>query len=308
MNIVFMGTPDFAVGCLERLYKDGHNISGVFSQPDKPKGRGYTLTPPPVKEAALKLGFTVYQPKSMRDGETMKIIEELNPDLIAVVAFGKILPKEILDYPKYGCINVHGSLLPKYRGAAPIQWSVINGDRETGVTTMLMDEGLDTGDMLMTSVTPIGINDTAGEVFDRLSEMGAELLSRTVKAAEKGELTRTPQNDAESDYAAMLSKKLCPIDWEKDALTVHNLVRGLQPWPVATAKYGDKILKIHKTFISDKKGGNPGELYSEDEKIFISCGDGKCLELAEVQLEGKKRMNASDFFRGHPIKQGDILG
>lgn len=308
MNIVFMGTPDFAVGCLERLYKDGHNISGVFSQPDKPKGRGYTLTPPPVKEAALKLGLTVYQPKSMKDGEALKIIKELKSDLIAVVAFGKILPKEILDYPKYGCINVHGSLLPKYRGAAPIQWSVINGDKETGVTTMLMDEGLDTGDMLMTSVTPIGINDTAGEVFDRLSEMGAELLSKTVTAAEKGELTRTPQNDEESDYAAMLSKKLCPIDWNCDALTVHNLVRGLQPWPVATAKYGDKILKVHKTFISDKTGKNPGELFEEDGKVFIICGDGKCLELAEVQLEGKKRMNASDFFRGHPINKGDILG
>lgn len=307
MKIVFMGTPDFAVGCLRRLYEDGHNIVGVFSQPDKPKGRGYALTPPPVKEEALKLGLTVYQPTSMKDGKALEIIKNLSPDLIAVVAFGKILPKEILDFPKYGCINVHGSLLPQYRGAAPIQWSVINGEKETGVTTMLMDEGLDTGDMLMVSKTPIGINETAGEVFDRLSEMGAELLSRTVKAAEKGELIRTPQDSENSTYASMLTKKMCPINWNDSALTVHNLVRGLQPWPVATAVFKDKTLKIHETLLSDKKGKIPGEIIQDASRVFVTCGDGNCVELIQVQLEGKKRMSAEEFFRGHPVKTGDIL-
>lgn len=307
MNIVFMGTPDFAVGCLKRLYEDGHQITGVFTQPDKPKGRNQTLTPPPVKEEALKLGLNVYQPNSMRDGTALKILEELNPDLIAVVAFGKILPKEILDFPKYGCINVHGSLLPKYRGAAPIQWSVINGDEETGVTTMFMDEGIDTGDMLMISKTPIGINETAGEVFDRLGEMGAELLSRTVKAAEKGELVRTPQDSEKSSYASILTKKMCPINWNESALTVHNLVRGLQPWPVATSVFRGKTLKIHETHLSDKAGKTAGEIIQDGSKVFVTCGDGKCVELIEVQLEGKKRMSAEEFFRGHPVKTGDIL-
>ena len=307
MKIVFMGTPDFAVGCLKRLYEDGHDIAGVFTQPDKPKGRKQILTAPPVKEEAQRLGLTVYQPNSMRDGTAMKIIEELNPDLIAVVAFGKILPKEILDFPKYGCINVHGSLLPKYRGAAPIQWSVINGDAETGVTTMYMDEGIDTGDMLMTSKTPIGINETAGEVFDRLADMGAELLSRTVKAAAEGTLIKTPQEHDKSTYASILTKKMCPIDWNKSALTVHNLVRGLQPWPVATSVFKDKVLKIHETRLSDKIGGKPGEILKNGDEIFVACGDGKCVELMQVQLEGKKRMSAEEFFRGHPIKNGDML-
>lgn len=307
MKIVFMGTPDFAVGCLKRLYEDGHHIAGVFTQPDKPKGRKQILTAPPVKEEAQRLGLTVYQPSTMRDGTAMKIIEELNPELIAVVAFGKILPKEILDFPKYGCINVHGSLLPKYRGAAPIQWSVINGDAETGVTTMYMDEGIDTGDMLMISKTPIGINETAGEVFDRLADMGAELLSRTVKAAEEGTLIRTPQEHDKSTYASILTKKMCPIDWNESALTVHNFVRGLQPWPVATAVFKDKILKIHETRLSDVSGNNAGELLQKNGKIFVICGDGKCVELIQVQLEGKKRMSAEEFFRGHPVEAGDKL-
>lgn len=307
MKIIFMGTPDFAVGCLRRLHEDGHDIVGVFTQPDKPKGRSQTLTPPPVKEEALKLGLTVYQPNSMRDGTAMKIIEDLDPELIAVVAFGKILPKEILDFPKYGCINVHGSLLPKYRGAAPIQWSVINGDKETGVTTMYMDEGIDTGDMLMVSKTPIGINETAGEVFDRLGEMGAELLSRTVKAAEKGELVRTPQEHEKSTYASILTKKMCPINWSDSALNVHNLVRGLQPWPVATTNFKGKTLKIHSTRLSDKTGGKPGEIIKDKNGVFVACGDGQWVELVEVQLEGKKRMAADEFFRGHPIENGDTL-
>lgn len=302
-----MGTPDFAVGCLKRLHDDGHNIVGVFTQPDKPKGRNHTLAASPVKEEALKLGLTVYQPDSMRDGTALEIIEELSPDLIAVVAFGKILPKEILDFPKYGCINVHGSLLPKYRGAAPIQWSVINGDKETGVTTMFMDEGIDTGDMLMVSKTPIGINETAGEVFDRLGEMGAELLSCTVKAAEAGELVRIPQDDEKSTYVSILTKKMCPVNWNENALTVHNLVRGLQPWPVATALYKGKTLKIHETVLADKTGKTPGEIIQEANRVYVVCGDGKCVELVQVQLEGKKRMSAEEFFRGHPVKTGDIL-
>lgn len=287
MNIVFMGTPDFAVGCLERLYKDGHNISGVFSQPDKPKGRGYTLTPPPVKEAALKLGFTVYQPKSMRDGETMKIIEELNPDLIAVVAFGKILPKEILDYPKYGCINVHGSLLPKYRGAAPIQWSVINGDRETGVTTMLMDEGLDTGDMLMTSVTPIGINDTAGEVFDRLSEMGAELLSRTVKAAEKGELTRTPQTTQSPITPLCFQKSFVLLIGKKTPLQFTILSEGFSPGLLLRQNTAIRFLKFIKLLFPIKKAEIRVSFTQRMKKYLSPAATENALSLLRFSLRVK---------------------
>lgn len=225
-----MGTPDFAVVSLENLINTGkHQIEGVFTQPDKPKGRGYTVTFSPVKDCAISHNIPVYQPETLKDGKAFEIIKELKPDVIVVAAYGKILPKEILDFPKYGCVNVHGSLLPKYRGAAPIQWSVLNGEKETGVTTMYMSEGLDTGDMLLKESTEIGENETAGHLFDRISEMGAELICKTLDALEKGEITPVKQDDALSSYSPMLSKKICPIDWSKSAKEVHNKIRGLNP-------------------------------------------------------------------------------
>ena len=229
MRIIFMGTPDFAVPCLQAMLDAGHQVCGVFTQPDKPKGRGYTLTPPPVKELALRHGLEVFQPNTLRDGEAAKIIAEKQPELIVVVAYGKILPKEILDLPPYGCVNVHASLLPKYRGAAPIQWSVINGDPVTGVTTMYMAEGLDTGDMLLQAETPIDPEETAGQLHDRLAQMGAKLMVETAAALEAHTVQRRAQDDSLSCYAEMLHKGLSKIDWSKPAQTVHNLVRGLSP-------------------------------------------------------------------------------
>lgn len=305
MKIVFMGTPDFAVPCLERLVKDGHQVAAVFTQPDKPKGRGYTLTPPPVKVCAMEHGIEVFQPKSMKDGEALEILKKIEPQLIVVVAFGKILPKEILDLPPYGCINVHGSLLPKYRGAAPIQWSVLNGDKITGITTMYMDVGLDTGDMLLKSETKIGENETSGELYDRMKVMGADLLSETIKKLEDGTVTRTKQNDEESSYASMLDKSMCNIDWNQSAVKVHNKVRGLSPWPVAVAKLNDKKVKIHQTKVFNKDGskGEPGEIISLNPFV-VACTEGS-LEILELQLEGKKRMKSKDFLMGHRLSVGD---
>lgn len=307
MRIFFMGTPDFAVPCLQALLDAGHEICGVFTQPDKPKGRGYTLTPPPVKQLALQHGLEVFQPATLKTGEAVSILEEKSPDLIVVVAYGKILPKAILDLPRYGCVNVHASLLPKYRGAAPIQWSVLNGDPVTGVTTMYMAEGLDTGDMLMQSETPIAPNETSGELHDRLSQMGAELMVKTAAALERQTLSRTPQDDGQSCYAEMLHKGLSAIDWQKSAQAVHNWVRGLSPWPCASTIYHGKFLKIHQTTVSDAFSGQPGALTERDGHYFICCGEG-AVELLSVQYEGRKRMDAKDFFRGHPFEAGETVG
>lgn len=307
MNIVFMGTPDFAVPCLERLVSDGHTVSAVFSQPDKPKGRKMILAPTPVKQAALNHGITVYQPASMKTEETIGLLRSLAPELIVVVAFGRILPKEILSLPKYGCVNVHASLLPKYRGAGPIQWSVLNGDSETGVTTMLMAEGVDTGDILLKKSTPIDINETSGELFDRLSVMGAELLSETVQRLKKGDIVPQKQDESFSTHAPMLTKALSPIDWNCGALCVHNKVRGLSPWPSAVCAYRGKTLKIHKTRLTDKKGQTPGEILNDGKSYYAVCGDLNCLELVEVQYEGGKRMSADLFFRGHIPQAGEKL-
>ncbi|MDE5993716.1 MAG: methionyl-tRNA formyltransferase, partial [Oscillospiraceae bacterium] len=250
MNIIFMGTPDFAVPCLKALIDSGENVTAVFTQPDKPKGRGYKLTPPPVKEVALTHNIPVYQPLSLKKGEdaetAMKTITELAPDLIIVVAYGKILPKAILDAPKY-CINVHASLLPKYRGAGPIQWSVLNGEKVTGVTTMLMAEGIDTGDMLLSKSTEIGENETASELHDRLSELGAEVLLETVKAVKSDSLTPVPQEDSQSTHAPMLTKDMCPIDFSKSAQEVHNQIRGLSAFPCATTVLDGKRLKVYRS-------------------------------------------------------------
>ncbi len=307
MDIVFMGTPEFAVPCLERLISDGHNIKGVFTQPDKPKGRGHKVQFPPVKECAVANGIPVYQPVRMRDGEALGILKELNPELIIVVAYGKILPQEIIELPKHGCINIHASLLPKYRGAAPIQWSVLNGETVSGVTSMQMDVGLDTGDMLLTESVEIGENDTAGDLHDKLSALGAQVMSRTIDAVISGELNPIKQNDAESNYAPMLSKELCPINWQENSALVHNKVRGLSPWPVATTTLNGKTVKIHKTAIINGFEGKPGEVVSADKKLIVACGDSTAVEILSLQLEGKKAMSAADLLRGNPIEIGTIL-
>lgn len=304
MRIVYMGTPDFAVPCLERILEAGHEVLAVFTQPDKPKGRGYTLTPPPVKVCAQSYGIEVFQPKTLKDGEAVQLLKEIAPDAVVVVAYGKILPKEILELPPLGCINVHASLLPKYRGAAPIQWSVLNGEKETGVTVMYMDQGLDTGDMLMKATVDIGPDETAGELHDRLSAAGARLLVKALAEIENGTAKRERQDESLTCYSPMLDKTLCKIDWGKKAQQVHNQVRGLNPWPVAISSVHGKNIKIFGTRVR-KEQGKAGEVLS-CTPLIVACGEGS-VELTEVQLEGKKKMSASDFLRGHQLKPGEMF-
>ncbi len=305
MRIVFMGTPDFSVPCLQRLIADGEEVVGVFTQPDKPKGRGYELTPPPVKVEALKHNIPVFQPKSMRDGEALKILETLQPDLNVVVAYGKILPPEILYFPKYNSINIHASILPKYRGAAPIQWVILNGEEKTGVTSMQMDDGIDTGDMLLKAELPIPPNMTGGELHDALSELGAQVLSDTLKALKNGDLHPTKQT-GESNYAPMLNKALCPIDFSRTAQDVHNHVRGLSPFPTATAVLHGKRMKIHTTRLTENISIAPaGTIVSVADGIEVVCGDGKTVLVTELQPEGKKRMTAKAFLVGHKLQAGE---
>ena len=309
MRIIFMGTPDFAVPCLEALIKSDDEVVGVFTQPDKPKGRGYELTPPPVKLCAKEYNIPVFQPKSMRDGEALSIINTLNAELIIVVAFGKILPAEILNSVKYGCINIHASLLPKLRGAAPIQWSILNGETETGVTSMKMDVGLDTGDMLIKKSTQISDDMNAGELHDKLSALGAEVLLETISALKSKSLTPQKQDDSLSSYAPMLSKELSPIDFSKDAVSVHNQIRGLYPWPVAVTVLNGKKVKVHKSRLSTETfSGKAGELVDNNGRLIIACGDGNCIEILELQLEGKKKTDAASFLRGHKTDIGTVLG
>ncbi len=303
MKIVFMGTPDFAVPSLEALIENGHDVVGVITQPDKPKGRGYTLTPPPVKECAISHGIPVFQPESVKNGEAMPILNELQPDIIVVAAFGMLLKSDVLDFPKYGCINVHGSLLPKYRGAAPIQRAVIDGEEFSGVTIMQMGVGLDTGDMLLTEEVKILENETAGQLFDRLAELGAKALVKALPLIENGEITPVPQDDSLSTYAKMLSKAECPIDWNSSAQVVHNKIRGLNPWPTATTQYGNDVLKIHESLITDKKtSAAPGTIVAEKNNLYVACGDSKLLEITVLQAPGSKRMNTADFLRGHKME------
>ncbi|MEE1127910.1 MAG: methionyl-tRNA formyltransferase [Acutalibacteraceae bacterium] len=308
MKLVFMGTPDFAVPCLEELIKAGHEIVGVFTQPDKPVGRKRVMTPPPVKVCAEKNGITVYQPDSVRTEESLTLMKELNPDCVVVVAYGKIIPSEMLKLPKLGFVNVHGSLLPKYRGAAPIQWSIIDGEKKTGVTTMQMDDGIDTGDMLEVSETEIGENETAGELFDRLAEMGGKLIVSTLSKLEKGELTPIPQDHEKSNYAKIISKEMALIDFNMSAENVFNLIRGFNPWPIAYTIIGDKRLKV---FAAEKIGsvnGKSGEVVSSDGTLTVAFGDGNGLKFTDVQLEGSKRMSATEMLKGRPIEKGTILG
>lgn len=304
MRVVFMGTPDFAVPCLESIINAGHFVAGVFTQPDKPKGRGYTLTPPPVKVCALSHNIEVYQPITLKDDNTFNLLKELSPEVIVVVAYGKILPKNILDLPKYGCINVHASLLPKYRGAAPIHWSIINGEKETGVTAMYMDVGLDTGDMILKKSVKIGENETTGELHDRLSELGAELITKTLEKLQLGNYTREKQNNDMSCYSPMINKSLGKIDWSKSAQEIHNLIRGLNPAPSAFTKFNNKNIKIYRSIPTEGKG-KAGEVISLNP-LTIACGIG-AVKVLELQLEGKKRMKSEDFLRGYSLNIGDIF-
>lgn len=301
MKTVFMGTPDFAVPCLQRLIDMGLEVTGVFSQPDKPKGRHGTLTPPPVKELAVKYNLPVFQPEKMRDGTALEMVKSAEPELIIVVAYGKILPKEILEYPKYGCINIHASLLPSLRGAAPIQWSILNGFKKTGVTSMQMDEGLDTGDMLITKEIDIPDDMNAEELFNILSALGADVMEETINAAVEGKLNPIPQDHSKFTYAPMLSKELSPIDWSMTAQQVHDHIRGLYSWPCATAKLEGKTFKIHKSILVDKKGKFPGELVEKEKRIVVACGDLNCIEILELQAENKKSMPTGDYLRGNQI-------
>ena len=306
MRILFMGTPDFAVPCLRRLLADGHEIVGVVTQPDKPQGRKMKLTPPPVKALALGEGLTVHQPETLKDGSLMPLLEQEKPEIIAVVAYGKLLPPYVLDYPVYGCVNVHGSLLPRWRGAAPIQWSVIAGDQYAGMTTMKMARGLDTGDMLLSWQTEIGARETAGQLFDRLAQAGAALLSETIQRLD--EITPVPQDENLSSYAPMLDKEIAAIDWSKPLQEIDCLIRGLNPWPIALTTLHGVRMKVYAAEPAEGPG-TPGEVLTADTKkgLVVACGDG-AVRLTEIQMVGGKRMDAKDYLRGHSMETGIILG
>lgn len=306
MRIVFMGTPDFAVPCLQAVLAHGDEVVGVYTQPDKPKGRGHRFLPPPVKQTALEAGISVFQPTTLREEAVQQELRDLKPDLIVVVAYGKILPKVVLEIPPLGCINVHASLLPRYRGAGPIQWSVLNGETETGVTTMYMAEGLDTGDMILKAATPIGENETADELHDRLSLLGAETLTKTLDALAAGTAPREVQDDSQSNYAPMLTRELCTLDFTRPAQEVHNQIRGLSSWPCATTLLEGKRLKVYRSELGTGSG-EPGTVLDE-KKLLVACGAGTAILLTQVQVEGSKRMAATDYLRGHPIQKGIRLG
>ncbi len=309
MRVVFMGTPDFAAGILEAVVLAGHEVVLAVSQPDKPKGRGKALQFPPVKEYAISRGIEVYQPRKVREAECVEFIRERQPEIIVGAAFGQILPKELLDLPKYGCINVHASLLPKYRGAAPIQWAVINGDKVSGVTIMRMDVGLDTGDIIETAETEISPEETGGSLFDKLEKLGAKLLVETMEKIENGTARYTKQEESQASHVGMIDKSMGDIDWKKSAVEIENLIRGLNPWPSAYTRLNGKTLKIWKAL--PEPGGEPqkaGCVYLVNKKeLKIHTGDG-VLSLLEVQLEGKKRMDIPSFLRGYEVLSNAKLG
>lgn len=307
MKIIFMGTPEFAVPPLEALVNAGHQVSAVFTRKDKPVGRKQILQAPPVKVLAQERGIPVFQPDSLRGPEIETVISQIYPDVIVVAAYGKILPKNILELPRYGCVNIHASLLPKYRGAAPIQQAVLDGEAVTGVTAMQMAEGLDTGDILLADRLEILPDETSGELTQRLSILGASLIIKTLEALQDGTVTPVPQDDAQSSYAGMLTKKRSPIDWTRTALQIHNQVRGLSPWPGAGTQFAGKKLKIHKSrCVEGSQYGLPGQILPGKE-FQVVCGEKTVLSLLEVQPEGGKRMKGSDFLRGHPA-EGILLG
>lgn len=302
MRVVFMGTPDIAAACLKRILADGFDVVGVYTQPDRPKGRGMKLVCSPVKETALAAGIPVFQPEHFREEETVAQLRALKPDICAVVAYGRILPQKVLDVPALGCINIHASLLPKYRGSAPYQWAVLDGLTETGVTAQYMALKMDAGDVIDVAKTPIGENETAGQLLDRLALLGAELLSKTLTRFENGTVTASAQNEAEVSYAPMLDKSMCPIDWTKTAQQVHNQIRGLHPWPVATMELHGKTFKVHASKVAEGSG-KPGEILGLTKTgLLIACGEG-AVEVLSLQAEGGKRMAAPDYFRGHPLER-----
>jgi methionyl-tRNA formyltransferase len=300
MRVVFMGTPDIAATCLKKILADGFDVVGVYTQPDRPKGRGMKLVASPVKEVALEHGIPVFQPENFKDPQTAEELRGLQPDVCAVVAYGRILPQRILDVPVRGCVNIHASLLPQYRGSAPYQWAVLDGLKETGVTAQYMALKMDAGDVIDVAKTPIDPDETAGELLDRLAVLGAELLSKTLGRFAQGEVSATVQDEAAVSYAPMLDKSMCPIDWNKTAQQVHDHVRGLHPWPVATAQLGDTWFKIHKTAVVDGCG-QPGQILELTKTgLRVACGEG-AVEIRILQAEGGKRMAAPDYFRGHPL-------
>ena len=301
MRVVFMGTPDIAATCLKKILADGFEVVGVYTQPDRPKGRGMKMVMSPTKEVALANDIPVFQPENFRSDEDVQALRDLNPDVVAVVAYGRILPQRVLDIPTKGCVNIHASILPQYRGSAPYQWAVLDGLKETGVTAQHMVREMDAGDIIDVAKTPIGPDETAGELLDRLAVLGAALLSRTLTAFAEGTVTRTPQDPAGISFAPMLDKTMCPIDWNKTAQQVHDQVRGLHPWPVATMELKGKKFKVHATKIVEGSG-QPGEILGLTKTgLKIACGEG-AVEVISLQAEGGKRMAAPDYFRGHPLE------
>ena len=309
MNIVFMGTPEFAVPSLTSLFERGYNISLVVTQKDRPKGRGKKMRPTPIKEKALELGLEVYQPDSINSQESINKLRELSPDCIVVIAFGQVLKREVLDIPQYGCINIHASLLPKYRGAAPINWAIINGEKETGVTIMEIDEGLDTGDMLHYKKIPIMEEDDSESIHDKLSIMGGDLIVETIEGLKDGSVVKLPQDDSLSTYAPMLSKNTGKVDWNNSGIKIKNLVRGLKPWPSAYMVYKGENVKIHKVKVVEKflKEDNGVVVKVSDEGIYVNCEDG-CIVIEELQFPGKKRLHVSEHLRGNQFDSNIRLG
>ncbi len=307
MRVLFMGTPDIAAVSLKKLIDDGFLVVGAVTQPDKPKGRGHKFTPPEVKVLAMEHNIPVFQPESLKNGELMEVLSELKPDVIAVVAYGKILPEYVLDFPKYGCINMHASLLPKYRGAAPIQWSVINGEKTTGVTTMLMDKGLDTGDMLLCESTEIGLYETSEELFDRIAQIGAKVLSKTLSDIDN--ITPIPQNHEEHTYAPMITKEMGNILWQEPMEKISKLIAGMNSWPLAYTYYKGQMMKIISARLGNAdKRGTPGEIigYEKGKGLEVVCGSGS-IYITQIQFAGGKRLMVDDYLRGHDIEIGEIL-
>jgi len=303
MRVVFMGTPDIAATCLKKILADGFDVAAVYTQPDRPKGRGMKMVYSPVKEVALANDLPVYQPENFREDETVQQLADLQPDVVAVVAYGRILPQRVLDIPQKGCINIHASLLPQYRGSAPYQWAVLDGCKETGVSAMYLCAKMDAGDVIDVAKTPIGENETAGELLDRLAVLGADLLSKTLGAMEKGKVTATPQDESLVTYAPMLDKSICPIDWNRTVQQIHNHVRGLHPWPVATMELQGTKFKVHATRVLEgSHNKTPGTVLALTKAgLQMACGEG-ILEILSLQAEGGKRMAAPDYFRGHPLE------
>ena len=308
MNVIFMGTPDFSVPTLEKIYQAGHKISLVITQTDKPKGRGKKVTFQPVKVKAQELGLEVYQPKNVNSEESIIRLREINPDVIVVIAYGQILKKEILNLPKHGCINVHASLLPKYRGSAPINWVIINGEEKTGITTIYMEKGIDVGDMLLKKEIKIKENETSGELHDRLMILGAEVLIDTLTEIERGSINRISQDDNKSSYVPVMNKDLGKIDWNKNSKDIFNLVRGTDPWPSSYVTYQDKKVKISNVEVVKRfKDGQPGEVVKVDGSgIYVNTKD-SCLVIKKLQFPGKKMMTVSDFLKGNHFKVGEVL-